>query len=213
MVSSSRGKSATPAVRAPAYPTDPLTAIALFHRGRDPAHLSLRRLVRKLQKAGIIHAIVGGMAVYVHGHRRMTDDVDVLLTPAGFTEFKRLFVPKHYEQVPGRSRRFVDRANGVILDVLLTGLHAGLGKPGPITFPDPRAVRELKGKVYYIDLGSLMQLKLAARRHQDFADVVNLIVVHNLDESFLNKLHPSLRQDFIECLEEKRREEEYETRQ
>ena len=41
------------------------------------------------------------------------------------------------------------------------------------------------------------------------ADVVNLINVHNLDESFLNRLHPSIRRDFVDCLEEKRREDEY----
>ena len=40
-----------------------------------------------------------------------------------------------------------------------------------------------------------------------------LIRVHNLDESFLPRLHTSVHQDFIECLEEKRREEEYEARE
>jgi hypothetical protein len=42
--------------------------------------------------------------------------------------------------------------------------------------------------------------------------VVSLICIHNLDESFRERLHLSVRQDFIECLEEKRREEEYEAR-
>jgi hypothetical protein len=197
----------------PRYPADPLRAITMFHLGRDPAHIALRRLVRRLQKAGIVHAIMGGMALYVHGHRRMTDDVDVLLTPDSFAEFKRLFVPKNYEPLPGRARRFTDRANGVILDVLVTGLHPGSGKPGPIAFPDPAAVRELKDNVYYIDLNTLMELKLAAGRHQDFADVVHLIDIHGLDETFQSKLHTSVRSDFIECLEEKRREDEYEARQ
>ena len=64
-----------------------------------------------------------------------------------------------------------------------------------------------------INLETLIQLKLAARRHQDFADVVNLIRVHNLDESYQAKLHPSLHRDYIECLEEKRREDEYESRE
>ena len=31
----------------------------------------------------------------------------------------------------------------------------------------------------------------------------------NLDESFMSQLHPSVHQDFIECLEEKRREDDY----
>jgi hypothetical protein len=34
-----------------------------------------------------------------------------------------------------------------------------------------------------------------------------------LDESFQEQLHSSVRGDFIECLEEKRREDEYEARQ
>ena len=54
---------------------------------------------------------------------------------------------------------------------------------------------------------------MAARRWRDFADVVELIRVHNLDETYLEKIHPAVHRDFIECLEEKRREEEYEARQ
>jgi hypothetical protein len=180
-----------------------------FHRGRDPASLAMRRLVQKLEKASIPYAIVGGMAVYAQGHRRMTDDVDVLLTRQGFDAFRQAFVPKDYQPTPRRSRRFTDTKNGVTVDVLVTGLFPGQGQPGPIAFPDPIAVREQIGRVYYIDLATLIQLKLAARRHQDFADVVSLISAHNLDESFLDRLHPTLHRDFIECLEEKRREDEY----
>lgn len=194
------------------WPADPLQAIDMFHKGRDPATLSLRRLIRKLVKAEIPHAVMGGMAVYVHGHRRLTDDVDVLLTREGFARFRSLFVPKDYEPVAGRSRRFIDRANGVTLDVLVTGLFPGRGDPGPIAFPDPEKVRELIGKVFYIDLVTLIQLKLAAHRHQDFADVVELIRYNHLDEAYLPKLHKSLHRDFIECLEEKRREDDYQTR-
>jgi hypothetical protein len=55
-------------------------------------------------------------------------------------------------------------------------------------------------------------LKLAARRWRDFADVVELIRFNDLDESFLSRVHPSVHKDFIECLEEKRREDEYDAR-
>jgi hypothetical protein len=136
----------------------------------------------------------------------------VLLTPQGFEEFRRRFVPKNYDTVPRRSRRFIDKKNRVTIDVLVTGLYPGFGKSGPITFPDPSNVRQLINSLHYIDLVTLIQLKLAARRHQDFADVVNLIAAHNLDESFADRLHATLRRDYIECLEEKRREEEYEAR-
>src|SRR5438067_5319423 len=112
-----------------------LREIDMFFQGRDPVHQTMRRLVKRLEKAGIPYAIVGGMAVYAHHYRRTTDDVDVLLTPEGFAEFRRLFVPKHYDTLPRRSRRFVDRLNDVTLDVLVTGFFPGSGKPGPIVYP------------------------------------------------------------------------------
>ncbi|MGH7174547.1 MAG: hypothetical protein ACRELG_30130, partial [Gemmataceae bacterium] len=114
--------------------------------------------------------------------------------------------------VPGRSRRFVDRGNAVTLDILVTGMYPGSGKPGPIAYPDPVAVRERIDNIEVVNLPTLIQLKLAARRYQDFADVVSLIRIHQLDESFADRLHSSVRSDYIECLEEKRREEEYEAR-
>ncbi len=184
----------------------------MFQQGRDPVPVVMRRLVRRLERAGIPHAVMGGMAVFAHGHERMTNDVDVLLTRAGLEQFRRLFVPKHYQQVAGRSRRFLDKKDGVTVDILVTGLYPGRGEPGPIAFPDPQKVGQRIGRIQYIDLVTLVQLKLAARRHQDFADVVNLIDVHNLDESFADRLHPSVRRDYIECLEEKRREDEYNAR-
>jgi hypothetical protein len=42
--------------------------------------------------------------------------------------------------------------------------------------------------------------------------VVNLIRFNDLDETFAQRLHRTLRQDYIECLEEKRREDEYDAR-
>lgn len=171
-------------------PTKPLTfwegvkEIDRFFEGRDAVHKTMRRIVKRLEKADIPYAVVGGMAVYAHGYRRTTDDLDLLLTPAGFEEFKRLFVPKKYEPHAGLSRRFTDRANDVTVDILVTGLFPGSGKPGPISYPDPAAVSQTIKKARVIDLVTLIQMKLAARRHQDFADVVNMIRFNDLDESF-----------------------------
>jgi hypothetical protein len=153
------------------------------------------------------------MAVLAHRHRRTTNDVDILLTPQGFGEFQRIFVPKYYAHMPKRPRRFVDRANDVTIDILVTGLFPGTGKPGPISYPNPTEVGQTIDKIRVLNLVTLVQLKLAARRYQDFADVVNLIRSNNLEESFTKDLHPSVHGDFVECLEEKRREEEYEARE
>ena len=189
-----------------------LRELDMFFQGKDPVHQTMRRAAKRLERKNIPYAVVGGMAVFAHKHRRATNDVDILLTPEGFEEFRRSFVPKDYATVPKRTRRFVDRTNKVTLDVLVTGMFPGSGKPGPIAYPDPAEVAEIKARVRVINLETLIQLKLAARRYQDFADVVALIRAHDLDESFADRLHPSVRQDYIECLEEKRREDEYEER-
>lgn len=190
-----------------------LKEISMFFAGKDEVHKTLRRIIKRLERAGISYAVMGGMAVNAHKYQRTTGDVDVLLTPQGFAEFQKRYVSKNYVHQEGRSRRFIDRVNNIHVDCLITGLFPGSGKPGPIAFPDPEAVAEEIGKVRVINLVTLIELKLAARRYRDFGDVVELIRFNNLDESFADRLHPSVRQDFIECLEEKRREEEYEARE
>ena len=183
----------------------------MFFAGKDEIHKSLRRLMKRLEKAGIDYAIMGAMAVNAHGYQRTTADVDILLTAGGFEDFKKRFVEKNYRST-SRPRCFADTMNDVRIDVLLAGLYPGSGKPGPIAFPDPSTAIRIDDKPVF-ELSVLIQLKLAARRHKDFADVVELIRVHNLDESYMRHLHPSVHRDYIECLEEKRREDEYETRQ
>jgi hypothetical protein len=190
-----------------------LKEIGMFFQGTDAVHQTMNKIAADLVKAHIPYAIVGGMAVNAHRHGRTTDDVDVLLTEEGFAQFRRLYVPKTYGKVPKRSKRFLDPTNGVTFDILVTGLFPGTGKPGPISYPDPAAVSETIENIRVVGLPTLIQLKLAAGRHQDYADVVNLIRVHDLDESFQARLHPAVQRDYIECLEEKRREEEYEARQ
>jgi hypothetical protein len=189
-----------------------LKEIGMFFQGKDAVHETMRRVAESLEGAGIAYAVLGGMAVNAHGYERTTGDVDFLLTPAGFAEFRRRFVPGAFDQVERRPKRFKDRATGITFDILVTGMYPGSGRPGPLAFPDPTTVTQEIEDIRVINLPTLIQLKLAARRYQDFSDVVHLIRVHNLDETFQTRLHPTLHHDFIECLEEKRREDEYEER-
>jgi hypothetical protein len=197
----------------PATRANFLRNIDMFFQGRDPVHKTMRRIAKLLEKAKIPYAVVGGMAVFAQGYRRTTDDLDILLTREGFDAFRRMFVPQNYQSIPRHQKRFIDPLTGVTFDILVTGFFPGTGKPGPISYPDPADVSETIERIRVVDLPTLVQLKLAARRYQDFADVVNLIRVHHLDESFQAKLHPAVHRDYLECLEEKRREEEYEARQ
>jgi hypothetical protein len=177
-----------------------LREIDMFFQRTDPVHRTMAHVVEKLEQAGIPYAIVGGMAVNAHKYERTTKDVDVLLTKAGFDAFLERFVPGDFEPLPNRPRRLRDRATGVTFDVLVTGLFPGSGQPGPIAYPDPAAVCEPIEEKYVVNLTTLIELKLAARRHRDFGDVVELIRFNNLDESFQENLHPSVRRDYIECL-------------
>jgi len=187
---------------------DRVQEIGVFFQKRSPQHKAMRRLARRLQKAGIPYAIMGAMAVNAHGAERTTKDVDVLLTAEGLQRFRAEFT-EEYEQVQGRPRRFVERQSGVSVDCLVTGLYPGDGKPGPLAFPDPSEASQEIDKLRVLTLPQLIQLKLAARRYYDFGDVVFLMQTHNLDEAFLQQLHPAVHADFIECLEEKRREDDY----
>jgi hypothetical protein len=189
--------------------TGRLQEIGMFFQKRSPQHQTMRRLAKRLQKAGIPYAIMGAMAVNAHGAERTTKDVDVLLTSEGLEQFRQEFVGDTYEPVEGRPRRFIERQSGVAIDCLVTGRFPGSGQPGPFAFPDPDEASQEIDKIRVVTLPQLIQLKLAARRYYDFGDVVFLIRTHNLAESFLPQLHPSVHQDFIECLEEKRREDEY----
>jgi hypothetical protein len=192
---------------------DRLKEIDMFFQGRDPVHKTMRRAVKRLEKARISYAVMGGMAVNAHRYQRTTGDVDILLSPEGFAEFRRRFVPKVYDNLAGRPRRFKDKTSGIHIDILVTGSFPGSGKPGPIAFPDPALVSESIEGIQFVDLATLVQLKLAAKRYRDFGDVVELIRFNDLNEGFAERLLSSVRGDYIECLEEKRREDEYEAQQ
>jgi hypothetical protein len=190
-----------------------LREISMFFNGTDHVHQAMRRLAELFEQHNIAFAIMGGMAVNAHRHARTTGDVDFLVRAEGLTAIRQLVEQGVLQAVPGRTRRFVEPTTEVTFDVLVAGLYPGSGKPGPIAFPEPTSVRHTVNNLPYVDLKTLIELKLAAHRYQDFADVVSLIRVNNIDGSYAPQLHESVRKDFIECLEEKRREDEYENRQ
>ena len=42
---------------------------------------ALQNITQSLSRAGIDYAVIGGMALVIHGYIRTTQDVDLLLTP------------------------------------------------------------------------------------------------------------------------------------
>lgn len=174
-----------------------------FFMGQAQVQKALERLAQELDRLGIPYAIVGAMALNEFGYQRTTADVDVLLTPAGLELFKgRLLGRGYVERFPG-SRGLRDTEAGVDIDVVLTGGYPGDGKPKPVAFPDPAVAAERGARVALLPLPTLIELKLASgmtapHRLRDLADVQELIRIQALPRSFSDRLHPYVRDRFLD---------------
>ena len=176
--------------------------------GLDEVHAALRRLTSALEEDGIPYAIVGAMAMNAHGYRRVTTDVDVLLTAEGLALFKERRLGRGWvERFPG-SRGMRDSA-GVKIDVLLTGDYPGDGKPKSVRFPDP-SVAVVGGGVRVLPIRDLVELKLASGmtnpdRLKDLADVQELIRHARLERELAAELDPMVRDKYLEIWSATRR--------
>jgi hypothetical protein len=184
-----------------------------FFAGRDAVHAALRSVSKRLDAARIPYAVVGAMAVNLHRYRHMTDDVDLLMTPDGYAQFRQHFVGGFYSPHPRRSYRFLDRETQIALDIVLSGQSPHPREPGPIVYPDPGKIAEVVGSFRVVNLLTLLELKLAQRRYRDLGDVAGLMRAHGLDEDYAPRLHPSVRSDYILCLKENQREAEFEAQE
>lgn len=176
-----------------------------FLMGESPVHQALLRICDALRADGIPHAVVGAMALNHYGYRRTTEDVDLLLTREGLERFKQAHLGRGWvEKFPG-SRGLRDTIARVDIDVVLSGEYPGDGKPKPVAFPDPANVASTGERVSLVQLPTLIELKLASgisapHRLRDLADVLELIRIRSLDESFADELDPSVRTKYLELL-------------
>ena len=171
--------------------------------GEADVHQALERLARLLDEKGIPYAVIGAMALNEWGYRRVTVDVDVLLTPEGLRELKSDVLGRGYvEKFPG-SRGLRDTVAGVNIDVVLAGEYPGDGKPKPVAFPDPARVAVRGRKVALLPLPTLIELKLASgmsapHRLKDLADVLELVRALSLPRDLGASLDASVRAKYEE---------------
>lgn len=161
-----------------------------------------------LRDAGIPHAIVGGVAVCLHGYRRNTVDLDLLVRRDDQAKVKAALEAAGY--VWSKEHAEFRTPSGIPVQFLLSGERAGKG--AEVVLPDPNApgvTVELEG-LHVVRLAKIVEMKLASglgsprRTHRDLADVVELIAVHQLSRSFARFLHKSLRPAFRELVEQSR---------
>ncbi len=171
-----------------------------FFMGESEVQKALAKVCAALDADGIPYALAGAMALNTYGYRRVTEDVDLLLTAEGLADFKRRHLGRGWvERFPG-SKGMRDTEHNVKIDVLLTGHYPGDGLPKPVAFPDPR-VAERVGGVAVLPIERLVELKLASGlsnpdRMKDLADVQELIRHAGLSPTFAEALDPSVRAEY-----------------
>lgn len=174
-----------------------------FFEQKSAVHDTLRRITKRLDELGIAYAISGGMALFAHGYRRFTEDVDILVTPEALRLIHEKLEGFGYVAPFRGSKSLRDVDTRVKIEFLVTGQYPGDGKPKPVAFPDPKAVALEQEGIKYVSLPVLIDLKLASgmtnpARLRDLADVLELIRLLKLHEDFSTQLAPFVREKFLE---------------
>lgn len=180
---------------------------SLFFEGKGKVQEALRRITKRLNELGIPYAVAGGMAMFQHGYRRFTEDVDLLVTPQGLQEIHRVLEGLGYVRLFSGSKGLRDTDAGVKIDFLVTGQFPGDGKSKPVSFPDPAQAFVQLGEMRVVSLPALVELKLAsgmtgAGRRKDLGDAQELIKFFQLPADFAQQLHPYVRSMFLELWKE-----------
>ncbi|MBL8795509.1 MAG: nucleotidyltransferase family protein [Planctomycetia bacterium] len=161
-------------------------------------HKSLNKITRRLAELGIPYAVVGGMALFMHGFRRFTEDVDLLVTRESLATIHKELEGLGYVPPFQGSKQLRDTETGVRIEFLVTGDYPGDGKPKPITFPNPADVAIDLDGIRCIQLPRLIELKLASGtapgRLKDLGDVQTLISQLRLPVELADDLDPSVRE-------------------
>lgn len=168
-----------------------------------------RKLGQQLDKHGIDYAIIGGFALNVHGFKRQTLDVDVLITKENLNEFIAKVVYNGFvPRFRGARKSFRDPVTNVGVDIITTGEFPGDGKEKNIAFPDPRTTNVNIGGLNIINIHTLINLKLASymsmpqHRMKDRTDVSGLVKFLSMDESYAVNLHKDVVDEFLKIVEE-----------
>jgi hypothetical protein len=175
-----------------------------YFMGKGTLNKTLARLTKDLEEHAIPYAVIGAVALLAHGYKRLTEDIDLLMTREGLEKFHQELIGLGYAPAfPGAKKKLRSTIDGVSIEVMTTGEYPGDGKPKPVSMPDPEAAStDIKG-IRYVTLEKLIELKLASgisapHRLKDLADVQELIKIKNLDADFADNLDPYVRAKYIE---------------
>src|SRR6267143_598437 len=178
-----------------------------YFMGQGSMNSALDRITVDLKEHGIDYMVIGAVALLVHGYPRLTEDIDLVLTPEGLEAFHRELIGMGYVPAfPGAKKRLRSTTDGITIEIMTTGEYPGDGKPKPVSIPKPSdASTEIDG-VQVVTFEKLIELKLASgmtapHRLKDLADVQELIRIRQLPPEFAERLDPYVRGKFLELYE------------
>jgi hypothetical protein len=138
----------------------------------------------------------------------VTQDIDIALPKDRVADFLQAASVAGFdilEPPADRWPKLRHRETGIDVDILPEGGRPGTAqRQAPTTIPHPAAMGAVKGLLRYMSLQSLVELKLAAGRLRDEADVVELIRENReqIDaiRAHLTSVHPAYAVRFDELV-------------
>ena len=170
-----------------------------------------------LQALQIESVLGGGWAVWRHGYvGRVTRAVDIVLPATGIDEFLRVASFAGFEvlaQLPGRWPKLLHKETGIEVDILPEGERPGTAeRPAPTTIRHPALMGAAGAILRYITLPALIELKLAAGRVRDQADVIELVRANEDQVEDLHRhltaIHSDYAVQFDQLVEQARKQED-----
>ncbi|MEA2568021.1 MAG: hypothetical protein QOI24_22 [Acidobacteriota bacterium] len=189
--------------RAEGSSEEALRRVSDFFMKNDNVHDTMARLEKRLRDEEIPHAIIGGMALALHGTGRPTSDVDVLTTREGLQKIHERLVGRGYVPMfPGARKALRDTTTGVQVEFITAGEFPGDGKPKAVSFPDPATASVDRDGYTVLSLPKLVELKLASgltaehRRYRDLGDVETIIAYLKPPRELGEQIDASVRDEY-----------------
>lgn len=114
--------------------------------------------------------------------------------------------------MPGRWPKLMHKETDVQVDILPEGERPGIPPElAPTAIPSPRQLGAVPGALTYLGINALVELKLAAARFKDKADVVEILRANSSEISSIRKhlagVHPKYVELFDSLVEESRKDD------
>lgn len=176
---------------------------SMHFEGKSAVSQTLEKITRRLKELNIPYAVAGGMALFFHGVRRFTEDVDIIVHREDLSLIHQKLEGLGYIPLFSGSKNLRDAESGVRVEFIITGDFPGDGKSKPVAFPEPECVSVEKDGICWLSLPSLIELKLASgmtnpARLKDLADVQELIRILDLPLDTREQLNPFVRDKYTE---------------